>query len=168
VALARVTVAAAGPLLDLRPARAGAAALPVDVTADRSVFAPVGPARPLVRIDGGDPAGPDRYLTWQADGPNLYANFDRSATVLEIRPADEAAASPLAWDVADWVRFAKEVGKVAGRARFANWPDAPRGLADVRPADLRLTGLVDTDLAAAKPGNVGADVETVPKPWDPE
>src|SRR5262249_9405639 len=123
-------------------------------------------ARPLVRIDGGDPAAADRYLSWQADGPNLYANYDRSATVLEIRPADEAAATPLHWDAVDWLRFAKEVGKVAGKARFANWPDNPRTLAAARPADLRLTDLMDADLAAGRPGNVGADTEAIPKPWE--
>jgi hypothetical protein len=164
VSLARVTVAAAGPLLDLHSGRSGP--LPIDVTADRCVFAPVGPARPLIRIDGGDPAAIDRYLTWQADGPNLYANFDRSASLLEIRPADEATATPVLWDAVDWVRFAKEGGKVVGKARFANWPDNPRNLAAVVPSDLRLTDLMDADLSTTRPGAVGADAEAIPKPWD--
>jgi hypothetical protein len=163
--LSRVTAALGGPVLEQRAGRNGSA-VPVDVSAERCLFAPVGTARPLVRMDVSDPAGPEKFLTWQADGPNLYANFDRSATVLEVRPAEDDGTTPLVWDGVDWMRFTKESGKSMSKARFGNWPDGGRDVAETRAADLRLLDVTDPDLTAVKPGAVGADADAIPKPWD--
>jgi hypothetical protein len=169
VRLTRLTAALAGPLLDLRPARprAGRAGgwVAVEVETDRCLFAPVERGHPLVVIDGGDPAAPDRTFTWVTAfaGPNWYANFPAGATLLEIDPADEAF-DPKAVGVAGWFDFTGEwADRSSGAVTFERPPESSRRLAAVHPADLAVRNV---EVPGAMAGEAGADVKQLPTPAD--
>jgi serine/threonine protein kinase len=166
LSLTRLTAALAGPFLDIRAGRGTNGrpnVMPLDVDASRCLFAAVGTPRPLVIVDGGDPAEPDQYVTWQADPPSRYLNWDRSGTMFEVRPADAiGGAAILQLDVDEWLRrITKEPGRSLSRTRPPRFPTSPRALADITAADVAV-GRRGEPFAPAD--SSGVDPNAVPKP----
>jgi serine/threonine protein kinase len=167
LSLTRLTAALAGPFIEMRAGRGTngkPSLLPLDVETSRCLFAAVGTPRPLVVIDGGDPAeSPDQYLVWQSDPPARYLNWERSGTMLEVRPADPSGGmTMLQLDLDDWLRrVTKEPSRSLSRNRPSRFPTSPRALADITAADVavgrRGEPFAPTDSA-------GADPNAVPKP----
>ena len=180
--LSRVTAFAGGPLVEMRGGKtvAKAGTMPVsglpqlDVHADGCLFAAVpGAGRPLVELDGVDPDEAMKLLPWAVDSttPNWYANFDRSATVMIVRPTGEGVMPrESGWD--EWVAFAREPAaggtKRVGRVVFENAPSGLSALAAVRPADAAVRSLDFPDVPAVKPADVGAAADKLPVPVTPE
>ena len=156
--LSKSTLALAGPLAEWKAGRPGA--VPLEVESNRVFFAAVGPPPPLVVVDGGDGTmSPDRVLTWAAEACR-YANWERSSTMFEIRPADGTA--PVRLDADEWFRqITREPGRALTRARSPRFPDSPRALAEAQPTDFPPPRRSDS-FAPADP--VGADPATLPKP----
>lgn len=166
LALTRLTAALAGPLIDMRAGRGTNGKpswMPLEVDTSRCLFAAVGTPRPLVLIDGGDPAEPDQYLMWQADPPSRYLNWDRSGTMFEVRPADSiSGAATLQLDVDEWLRrITKEPSRSLSRNRPSRFPTSPRALADVTATDVAM-GRRGEPFSPAD--SAGVDPNTVPKP----
>lgn len=166
LSLTRLTAALAGPFIEMRAGRGTNGKpnlLPLEVDTSRCVFAAVGTPRPLVVIEGGDPAEPDQYLQWQADPPARYLNWDRSGTMLEIRPSDSiGGATALQLDVDEWLRrITKEPSRSLSRNRAPRFPTTPRALADVTAADVAV-GRRGEPFAPAD--STGVDPNAVPKP----
>jgi hypothetical protein len=169
VRLTRVTAALAGPLLDLRPGKPMSGRpggwVTVEVEPEKSLFAPVEPGHPLVKIDGGDPTSPERTVAWlpALTGPSWYANFPPAATFLEVAPADETF-EPRTLDAAGWFRLTGErADRSAGAVKFERPPESSRKLAVVHPADLAVRV---AQVPGAMAGEAGADVKQLPTPTD--
>ncbi|MFO0846999.1 MAG: hypothetical protein U0871_00360 [Gemmataceae bacterium] len=152
--LSRATLALAGPVLDVR---AGAGGPWVSVDADRCVFAPVGPAGPLVAVAGADP---DRAVVWAAPHPtNWYANRPAAAPYLTAAPADGPRRT---WDADPWFGFTRERAELAvRRVTFRRWPSDPAGMASVEPGDF---AVVTTDPPDAEPSAAGARTDQIARP----
>ena len=103
-------------------------------------------------------------MTWQSEQASRYANYERSTTMLEVRPADpNAGASPLRLDADEWLQqIAKEPGRSLGRTRFVRFPKSSRELADATAADFATQPRRGEPFAPAEPN--GADTASVPKP----
>ena len=136
VKLTHVTTLLSGPLLELRAAKDPMArVVPVNVSVDRCLFAPVAPTRPgvFVSIDDAEPgAEPRRYLSWDARGASVYANAEKQ-TALELRPWDDSPATT--WDIARWREFGRDAG-TDGKVSFAG-KNLRNRLTLVRLADLK-------------------------------
>ncbi len=174
VAFTGSTALLGGPVVDL--AAGGKAGDPpgtglvtTHVTADGCLFAAVpGAGRPLVELDGIDPADAKDVLSWQADRkadarPTWYANWGETPPAVFNVPGDDGV-TPKPWDWDAWLRFAGEVGRPVGTVRFAAPPAGVKALAGVVPADAAVKGVEFPDLAAATPGDSGADPGRVAKP----
>ncbi len=167
VRLSRVTAVLGGALLDVQAVRAAdgraAGLLPLDVDADRCLFAPLpGPSRPLVSVDGADAADLDRALAWRTRDGNWYANHDPAASAVTFpRPLADDGMPGKGWNWTQWVGFARERGDPVGVVRFAA---DPKPAADADPADYRVREAEFPGLPGAKPGDAGADVDRLPKP----
>src|SRR4030095_12893089 len=77
----RVTVLAGGPVIEVHGAKSSdpksAGLVKLDVEANECLFVAVPSAgRPLVELEGVDPADVKSVLTWQVKKPNRYANFE--------------------------------------------------------------------------------------------
>jgi hypothetical protein len=142
----------------------------MDVEADGCLFAAApGVGKPLVELTGIDPMDVDRpdnpLLTWRAARPNRYANFEASAQVVLIHPAEEADATK-GWDWNQWLAFAREIGRPVGRVTFAAGPAGLKELAAVKPADAAVKAVNFPEMDDVKPGDAGAEVRELPRPAD--
>lgn len=154
VVLSRATALLAAPLVDAALADSpDAAAVPVQIEADTSLFAPLDKfAGPLLRLTNGDPdAAPGKSFQWVPTAPNRFANFPAAATFVEV-PARKLVA-------ADWWRFSGEKRSALTKVTFAGPPTAPRELPAVAAADLIVTDGLPADEFGAKAG--------LPTPPDP-
>jgi hypothetical protein len=139
--------------------------VPVEVEPEKSLFAPIEPGHPLVKIDGGDPTSPERTVAWlpALNGPSWYANFPPSATFLEVAPADEMF-EPRTLDATGWFRlWSERADRSAGVVKFERPPESSRKLTAVHPADLAVRA---AQVSGAMPGDAGADVKQLPTPTD--
>ncbi|MGL4421999.1 MAG: hypothetical protein ACRCZF_15130, partial [Gemmataceae bacterium] len=136
--LTRVTTFLTGSLFELRePRDTTGRVVPLNVTTQACLFAPAVPTRPrpLVVIADGDPTtDPRRYLNWDTNGTNIYANVDRLSSALEIRSSIDDVASAT-YDLARWREFSRDRGPEL-RVSFQG-KGLRSKLGMVRPADLK-------------------------------
>jgi predicted Ser/Thr protein kinase len=163
--LTRVTALAGGPLVEMRGGKTSDAMRPgglakIEVEADACLFAAVPNAgRPLVEIDGVDPADWRAVLNWRVPKGNRYANFDPTAALALIKPGTEDGM-PAEWGRSQWINKvgeelegAKRFGEVTFAAPVAGLKD----LAAVKPADVAIKMASFGDLTGLRVPEVGAD-----------
>ncbi|VTR90964.1 serine threonine protein kinase : Putative serine/threonine protein kinase OS=Gemmata sp. Wa1-1 PE=3 SV=1: Pkinase [Gemmata massiliana] len=171
----RVTALVAGPIVEMRGAKAAdtmrtAGLTRLDVEADECLFVAVPLAgRALVELDGVEPIDWNSVLRWQVKKPNLYANFEATAAVAQIRPPHgEGTAKEWSWD--DWIGNVGEptsvAGKRLGKVTFAA-PPTVKELAAVKPADVAVKdadfpATLDSKLIGSKLVEAGADPKELP------
>jgi tRNA A-37 threonylcarbamoyl transferase component Bud32 len=170
--LAKVTALLGGPLVELHGTKNGETRspglVPVELDFAQCLFAAVpGAVKPLVELDGVDPADADRVIEWSREGPNRaqpnrYANFAADAAAAVVRPPDGGDVRN--WEWSQWLRFAHEVGRPVGTVTFAAGPTGVRELGAVKPADVRVTAVDFREMPAAQPADAGAEWEKVATP----
>ena len=168
--LTHVTALLGGPLVELHAGKVGemraTGLAPLDVTADRCLFAAVpGAGRPLIELHGIDPDDIRNVLTWTANKskPNWYS-FEKSAKPVSFPVGDEAGTvKNWSWD--EWLGFAREPGgKPVGTVSFAHAPADLKKLAGVKPTDAEVKTIDFTGLEDAKLDDAGADLKKVARP----
>jgi hypothetical protein len=163
---ARVTALAGGPVVELRGGKAADAMRPgglgrFDVDADACLFAAVPYAgRPLVDIDGVDPADWRSVLNWRAVKANRYANFDPSAALAVIKPGTQEGL-PKEWTRGQWIDNVgeppPEAEKRFGEVKFAGSVTGLKDLAAVTPADAAVKMADFADLTGLRVPEVGVE-----------
>jgi hypothetical protein len=166
--LTRTTVLVGGPVVEMHGSKAtdpkGAGLVKLGVEADECLFVAVpGAGRPLVEVEGVDPADVMSVFAWRVSKGNRYANFEPAAVMALIRPGGDGAAKE--WTRDDWIG---NVGEPVGADKrfhavtFATPVTALKDLAAVRPADVAVKSSDATDLIDAKALGVGADPAALP------
>lgn len=167
--LKRLTALLTGPLLELRASKTldgGYGVVPMNMEVEDCLLASISPSsRPLIEVDGLPPEIFRDVLTWArplaSSRPNWYANFDPALAVVEFQPTSEGATTRK-WDWREWFAFGERpIQQPLGRMTFAA---LPRDLASLAPADLKISSLDFPDMPQASPGDVGANLELLPKP----
>jgi hypothetical protein len=166
--LTRVTVLAGGSVAELHGGKVGdpkgAGLVKLDVEADGCLFVAVpGAGRPLVEVEGVDPADVKSVLTWQVKKANWYANFDPLAALAVIRPGGDG--TPREWTRDDWVGSVGEPAaaeKRFGAITFAMPISGLKDLAIVRPADLIVKAIEFTDLSDPAALIAGVELKSLP------
>jgi hypothetical protein len=172
----RSTVLAGGPVVEMHGGKSGDAMrvsglAKLDVEADKCLFVAVpGAGRPLVDLDGVDPADWKTVFGWQVKDANRYANFETSAALAVVRPGGDGAAKE--WTRDDWIANVGEsagADKRFGQVTLAAPPTGRKDLAAVRPADVAAKAFDFADLTGAKALDVGVDPADLKKlPLPPE
>lgn len=160
---ARTTVLAGGPVVEMRGGKAGdpkaAALTPLQLYAEDCLFVAVpGAGRPLVELEGVDPADVKAVLKWEAKKPNRYAGFDAAAALAQIQPPGEG--TPKVWTRDDWIGNTNEppgADKRFGAVTFAGTVSGLKDLAAVKPADARAKTVDFPDLSDPKDLEAGAN-----------
>jgi hypothetical protein len=160
----RVTMLTGGSVIEMRGGKTTdamrASGLPtLKVDTDKCLFVAVPFAgRPLVDLDGVDPADWKVVLTWQVTEGNRYANFESGADLAIIRPGGDG--TPKVWTRDDWIGNISEppgADKRFGQVTFTTPVTGLKDLPALKPADL-VTRTVDfPDLSGAKTLDVGVD-----------
>ena len=150
--LNRVTALVGGPLVELRGGRVGemraSGLVPLDVDADECLFAAVpGAGRPLVELDGIDPADARTILAWQVRKANRYANFD---------------AGTRSWSSARTEGPRRRSGTGTSGSTFAGEPPGGKPVGKVTFENGRRPGC--GDLAALKPADAAVKDGGLPRP----
>jgi hypothetical protein len=165
VKLSSVTALLGGPLLEMHAGRVGemraSGLVPVEVTADRCVFAAVpGAGKPLLELDGVDPTEVKNLLSWNtpSERPNWYANFEPTADAAVFRPGDETPVKGWKWE--EWLQFAKEPPrKLVGKVTFAVPPAGLNDLTGVKRSHVKVKTPDFPDGKDVKPDDAGARVK---------
>jgi serine/threonine protein kinase len=167
--LTGTTVLAGGPVVEMRGAKTvdamrAAGLVKLDVEADRCLFVAVpGAGRPLVELEGVDPAEWKSVLGWQAKEPNRFANFDSGAVLAAIKPGGDGL--PKEWLRDDWVAHTGEpagADKRFGQVTFAAAVGGLKDLAALKPADAVVKAVDFPDLSGPKELAVGAAPDKLP------
>lgn len=142
--LTRVTALTGGPILELHGTKSSDAMRPggllkVEVEAAECLFVAVPNAgRPLVELDGVDPAEVKSVFSWRAIKANRYANYETSAVLAVIRPQGEGF--PKEWTRSAWIDNVAEpppdAEKRFGEIRFRSPIPPLRELVKVHPDQL--------------------------------
>jgi serine/threonine protein kinase len=166
---ARVTVLAAGPLVELRGKPGdpkGGNPVRYKVETDECLFVQVaGAGKPLAEVEGADPMDLKAVLDWQVKKPNRYANFDATAALALVRPGGELPAKELARD--DWFAHAGEppgADKRFGTVTLVAPPAALADLLKLKPADAAVKSADFPDAAEPKALEAGTDPKALPLP----
>lgn len=165
----RLTAILGGPVAELHAGKTtdgGTGLVRTEVEADECLFAAApGTIRPIIEADGLDVEAFRDALTWSrpiaSTRHNWYVNFDPSAPVAEFNLAAEGMPSKK-WEWKDWLSFGdRPVGNPVGKATFAG---SVRELNSITPADVKVATVEFPEMTGARPGDVGASTETLPKP----
>ena len=160
----RVTVLAGGPIVEMRGSKTvdamrAAGLVKLDVEADRCLFVAVeGAGRPLVELDGVEPADVKTVLNWQVKEANWYANFSSSAVLASIRPGGDGNVKE--WTRDDWIANVGEppgADKRFGQVTFATPVTGLKDLVAVKPADVVVKMTDFPEPVGPKGLEVGAD-----------
>lgn len=169
--LTRVTALAGGPIIEMRGKTGADAMRPgglvkLDVTADSCLFVAVpGAGRPLVELEGVDPADVKAVLSWRVPKGNRYANFDAAATMAIIRPGGDGLAKE--WTRSNWIDNVGEpppdADKRFGELKFTTSISGLKELAALKPADVGVQMADFPDLPGEKKLDVGVDLAELKK-----
>ncbi len=159
-----VTVLAGGPVVEMHgksPDAKTAGLVKLEVETDRCLFVAVKDAgRPLVELDGVDPAEWKSVFKWEVKEGNRYANFDADAKLAVIRPGGDGAEEK--WTRSDWIDKVGEpppgADKRFGDITFAAPAPGLKELAAVKPADVVAKEVEFSGLTDPKALGVGADL----------
>jgi hypothetical protein len=165
--LTRVTALTGGPILELHGTKSSDSMRPggllkVEVEAAECLFVAVPNAgRPLVELDGVDPAEVKSVFNWRATKANRYANFETSAVLAAIRPNGEGF--PKEWTRTAWIDNVAEpppdAEKRFGEIRFRSPLPPLKEIVKVHPDHLTIQMAEFQDRPENLPIEVGVDLK---------
>jgi serine/threonine protein kinase len=132
ISFSRVTAVLNGPLLDLQAGSMLNAKLPnwiqLDVESDRSLFAAGDRGIPVVRVEGGESRDTASVLNWNSRGTNWFANFTKTAPLMEwLAPNDPQLSKT--WEHEAWFTWIQDKEDSSfGRVTFQSFMAARRSL----------------------------------------
>lgn len=163
--LTRVTALTGGPILEMHGSKSSEAMRPggllkVEVETAECLFVAVPNAgRPLVELDGVDPAEVKSVFSWRALKANRYANYETSAVLAVIRPSGEGF--PKEWTRTAWIDNVAEpppdADKRFGEIRFTTPLPTLKELVGFQPHQLTIQMAEFLDWNEDQRLDVGAD-----------
>jgi hypothetical protein len=159
----RVTALAGGPIVELHGGKTADAMRPaglpkLEVETEACLFVAVPFAgRPLLELNGIDPADLKSILQWRANRPNRYAGFETSAALAVIAPGGDTL--PKTWTRSQWIENTAEQpdDKRFGEVKLAEPIPELKELATLKPADAVVKSADFPDLMGEKPLDVGVE-----------